>query len=306
MNLKKSLQRSLTIVLIPGAPRESRQWKVSAGFLWGVGGVAGFVLLANLFLTSSYLDTQIASEERQRLTEENTGLSQKLERMRWELADVSANYDVLVSREIAIREMFDLPVIDPEQRLLGVGGPASGTAIMVSRADELAYKNEVEVDRLNRLARFELEKFAEIVEALSDKKRRLDHTPSIRPSRGWLSRGIGMKRNPFTGSMQYHSGIDLANHRGTPIVATADGKVSKAHRNGGMGKMVVIKHGFGLVTRYGHLDKILVKAGTKVKRGDVIGLMGSTGYSTGSHLHYEVIRNGKSKNPLNYIIDTNY
>ena len=306
MSIKKALQRNITIVLIPGAPRESRQWKVSAGFLWAVGGAACLVIAANLFLTSSYFDRQIAAEERQRLTDENAGLSQKLERLRWELADVSANFDVLVSREIAIREMFELPEIDLEQRLLGVGGPVSGPPIMVSRADEIAYKSEVEVDRLNRLARFELEKYAEIIEALSDKKRRLDHTPSIRPSRGWFSRGIGMKRNPFTGAMQYHAGIDLANRRGTPIVTTADGKVSKARRNGGMGNLVVINHGFGMVTRYGHLDKILVKSGSKVKRGDVIGLMGSTGYSTGTHLHYEVIKHGKSKNPLNYIIDTNY
>lgn len=306
MNLKKAMQRSLTIVLIPGAPRESRQWRVSAGFLWAVGAAGCLIIVANLFLTSNYLDKEINAEQGRRMMEENAALSEKLERLRWELADVSANYEALVSREIAIRELFELPEIDPEQRMLGVGGQISEPPILASRANEVAYQSGVEIDRLNRLARFELEKYAEIIEALSDKKRRLDHTPSIRPSRGWLSRGIGMKRNPFTGSMQYHSGIDLANRRGTPVVATADGKVSMARRNGGMGNMVILKHGFGLVTRYGHLDKILVKSGSKVKRGDVIGLMGSTGYSTGSHLHYEVIRNGKSKNPLKYIIDTNY
>ena len=154
MNLKKTLQRSFTIVLIPGAPRESRQWKVSAGFLWAVGAAGCLIIVANLFLTSSYLDKQVNAEQGRWMMEENAALSGKLERLRWELADVSANYEALVSREIAIREMFELPEIDPEQRLVGVGGPISEPPILASRADEVAYQSEVEVDRLNRLARF--------------------------------------------------------------------------------------------------------------------------------------------------------
>ncbi|MFQ5606712.1 MAG: M23 family metallopeptidase, partial [Candidatus Zixiibacteriota bacterium] len=280
--------------------------RVNAGFLYMAVVVAISVVALNLVFGMRYLDQRVAYEERERLRTENTDLAQKYEKLRWELADVSASYDELVEQEILIREMFDLPEIDPEQRLLGVGGPAPAQAELALGVDGMAYQNGTEIDRLNRLARFELEKFGEVVSALSDKKRRLNHTPSISPCRGWLSRGIGMKRNPFTGSMQYHAGIDLANHRGTPVVATADGKVTRARRQGGMGRMVIIGHGFGMVTRYGHLDKILVKPGQKVKRGDVIGLMGSSGYSTGPHLHYEVIKNGKSVNPLKHIIKTNF
>ena len=112
-----------------------------------------------------------------------------------------------------------------------------------------------------------------------------------------------MKYDPFTGYKQMHRGIDIANHTGTPIIATADGVVKATQSSAGMGKFVVINHGYGFQTRYGHLSQIKVKAGQHVKRGDVIALMGSTGYSTGPHLHYEVIRNGNFLNPAKYILN---
>jgi murein DD-endopeptidase MepM/ murein hydrolase activator NlpD len=112
-----------------------------------------------------------------------------------------------------------------------------------------------------------------------------------------------MKHDPFTGYKQMHRGIDIANHSGTPIIATADGVVRDTSRVAGMGRLITIDHGFGFKTRYGHLSEITVKNGQRVKRGDVVGLMGSTGYSTGPHLHYEVLRNGQFINPTKYILN---
>jgi len=97
--------------------------------------------------------------------------------------------------------------------------------------------------------------------------------------------------------------IDIANHTGTPVIATADGVVRGAGRTTGMGKLVTVDHGYGFKTRYGHLSEIKVKNGQRVKRGDIIALMGSTDYSTGPHLHYEVIRNGKFMSPAKYILN---
>ena len=111
-----------------------------------------------------------------------------------------------------------------------------------------------------------------------------------------------MKHDPFTGYKRLHRGLDISNNTGTPIIATADGVINKTATDNGLGKFIVIDHGYGFKTRYGHLSKISVKRGQKVKRGDVIGLMGSTGYSTGPHLHYEVIRNGKFLNPRKFIL----
>ncbi|MCK4427176.1 MAG: M23 family metallopeptidase, partial [candidate division Zixibacteria bacterium] len=132
------------------------------------------------------------------------------------------------------------------------------------------------------------------------------HTPSIRPSAGYLSRGFGIKIDPFTGRKQPHLGIDLATDIGTPVYATAEGRVSFVGRDRGLGRMIRINHLFGYTTVYAHLSQVKVKRGEHVKRGEVIGAVGNTGYSTGPHLHYEVRFRGQPKNPLNYILSSQY
>jgi murein DD-endopeptidase MepM/ murein hydrolase activator NlpD len=123
-------------------------------------------------------------------------------------------------------------------------------------------------------------------------------TPSIWPARGWLSSTMGRRSDPFTGDDDFHAGLDIAGERGQPVFATAAGTVSHVGYQGGYGNLIVVDHGFGLQTRYGHLLNYSVKQGAKVKRGDVIGHVGNTGRSTGYHLHYEVLANGKLLNPL--------
>ena len=123
-------------------------------------------------------------------------------------------------------------------------------------------------------------------------------TPSMWPSYGWLSSGMGPRKDPITGGDDYHSGLDIAGERGQPVYATAAGTVQHVGRQGAYGNLIVIDHGFGLETRYGHLQKFLVKPGAKVQRGDVIGQVGATGRATGYHLHYEVVANGRLINPL--------
>ena len=125
-----------------------------------------------------------------------------------------------------------------------------------------------------------------------------DATPSMWPSIGWLSSTMGMRKDPFTGVPAYHSGLDIASERGNSVFATADGTVKHVGRRGNYGNLIVIDHGFGLETRYGHLLKYLVTPGAKVNRGDVIAQVGATGRATGSHLHYEVVANDRLINPL--------
>jgi murein DD-endopeptidase MepM/ murein hydrolase activator NlpD len=126
----------------------------------------------------------------------------------------------------------------------------------------------------------------------------LNATPSIWPIHGWLSAGFGMRPDPFTGDADFHPGLDISAEKGTPIHATAAGVVELAAPSGDYGNLVVINHGFGLVTRYGHMSKFAVWQGQEVKRGDIIGYVGATGRATGPHLHYEVLANGKLMNPL--------
>jgi murein DD-endopeptidase MepM/ murein hydrolase activator NlpD len=123
-------------------------------------------------------------------------------------------------------------------------------------------------------------------------------TPSIWPAHGWLTGTFGGRADPFTGERGFHQGLDIATEKGQPVYATADGQVDAASYTGDYGNLIVLRHDFGLSTRYGHLSGFRVRPGTSVKRGDVIGLVGSTGRSTGAHLHYEILANGKLINPL--------
>ncbi len=138
---------------------------------------------------------------------------------------------------------------------------------------------------------------------LDDKRQRLVSSPSIWPTKGWLTSRFGTRVSPFTGRRQKHSGIDIAAADGTPIHAPARGRVAFAGRKGPLGNALVLDHGFGVKTVYGHTKEILVKTGDTVERGDRIALIGSTGRSTGPHLHYVVEVKGKPRNPLDYIFD---
>jgi murein DD-endopeptidase MepM/ murein hydrolase activator NlpD len=123
-------------------------------------------------------------------------------------------------------------------------------------------------------------------------------TPSIWPAHGWLTSTFGGRSDPFSGEPAFHQGLDISTEKGQPVFATANGRVESASYTGDYGNLIVIHHGFGLTTRYGHMSGFAVKPGKQVRRGDVIGYVGSTGRSTGTHVHYEILANGKLINPL--------
>jgi murein DD-endopeptidase MepM/ murein hydrolase activator NlpD len=297
------LGKKLSFLLIGGSRDRMRQFSVSYGFLLISAAIIAFLFVADVYLTTSYVKSQSANSELKRLKEENKLLADKYEELQGKVSEIAGIYDELVEKEVVIRNIFSLPEISSDERQLGIGGPGQKFYPNVSETVRQAYEAKSDIDALLRLARFEKEKYEEVYDVLAEKKSILDHTPSILPTRGYRTRGFGMKYDPFTGYKQFHAGIDIANKTGTPIYATADGVVKYSGRLGGLGKLVTVNHGYGYQSRYGHLSKIKVKRGQKVRRGDLIGLMGSTGYSTGPHLHYEVIKNGKAVNPLEYILN---
>ncbi len=128
-------------------------------------------------------------------------------------------------------------------------------------------------------------------------------TPSIWPTHGWLSSSMGNRSDPFTGEKNFHPGLDISADTGDPVYATADGKITTASMAGNYGNLVVIDHGYGIETRYGHLSAFKVRDGQAVKRGDLLGLVGATGRATSSHLHYEVRANGRILNPLQLLLN---
>jgi murein DD-endopeptidase MepM/ murein hydrolase activator NlpD len=131
----------------------------------------------------------------------------------------------------------------------------------------------------------------------------LSSTPSIWPVRGWLTSGFGYRIDPFTGLRQFHEGLDIANRLGTPIIAPADGIVSRCSNSFGFGLTLEINHGYGIKTIYGHLSKTYVTVGHSVRRGERIAAMGSSGRATGPHLHYQVMLNDVPMSPMNYILN---
>ena len=152
------------------------------------------------------------------------------------------------------------------------------------------------------------------VSALTDKSTRLEafyrdqtlllsSTPSIWPVRGYLSAAFGNRLDPFTGRPDFHPGIDISTPIGTRIVAPADGIVLSCAQQGGYGNAIIVDHGYGVVSRYGHLESYNVRPGQRVRRGEVIGFVGNTGRSTGPHLHYEVWVREQAQNPIHFILD---
>lgn len=158
-------------------------------------------------------------------------------------------------------------------------------------------------ERLTGRANTRTESLELLLDQLDDKRVKLASMPSIWPARGWLTSRFGARVSPFTGRSQLHAGLDIASRQGTPIIAPAEGRVSYVGRKGPLGNTVILDHGFGVKTIYGHTHEIHVKAGEKVERGQLIAAIGSTGRSTGPHLHYVVEVSGKPRNPLDYIFD---
>ena len=193
------------------------------------------------------------------------------------------------------------------RRFFGIGGPSPEdireTLLLQRNEEELMKQMRGDLERLDGEATQETESLKELEGLLQNKQVQLTHTPSIWPTRGWFTSGFGYRISPFTGLRQMHDGIDISNRLGSPIIAPADGLVTNIGREWGFGKTLVISHGFGFSTRYGHLDKINVKIGQKVKRGQKVAEMGNTGRSTGPHLHYEVRLNGVPVNPMKYILN---
>lgn len=193
------------------------------------------------------------------------------------------------------------------RRFFGVGGPSHEdireTLLLQRNEEELMRQMRQDLERLDEEATAEGNSLKELESLLQNKRVQLTHTPSIWPTRGWFTSGFGYRISPFTGLRQMHEGIDISNRIGTPIMAPADGLVTNIGREWGFGKILVISHGFGFITRYGHLHRINVKVGQKVKRGQKIAEMGSTGRSTGPHLHYEVRVNGVPVNPIKYVLN---
>ena len=209
--------------------------------------------------------------------------------------------------EKKIRVIANLDLKNDQESLFGVGGSIpedlETNVDLAKRQTGLLREMHAQVGNLDLAAVNQKTGFSSLLKALEGQRNLLACTPAIRPVKGWMTSRFGYRNSPFTGRRELHKGLDIANRKGTQIIAPADGNVKFTGRRGLLGKTLDIDHGHGMVTRYGHLKEILKKRGEPVKRGDIIAEMGDTGRSTGPHLHYEVHLNGVPVNPAKYILN---
>lgn len=249
-----------------------------------------------------FMSFMINSRENTELKAENETLRSHLNQVETRLSGVGDVLSTLSTTDKMVRMMVDMPVVDDDVRQVGVGGsPLESPA---SDIDPQLSNVLWTLDRVDREIELQKTSFEEIHQKLTEDQERLDHTPTQRPVQGgFISSGFGVRRDPFTKSMNRHEGIDISQERGTPVSATAAGKVIYTGYYYSYGKFVVIDHGYGYQTAYGHLHAIDCREGQMVAKGQHIAQVGSTGRSTGCHLHYEVRVNGEPVDPSDYFFE---
>ncbi len=240
-------------------------------------------------------------------TEEVGHQREQIQQFAVEINDLKNRLLQLNHFEERIRVIANIDRPEDHDGLFGVGGSAPedlNPDIELTQPHQRLIKDmHRQVDQLDQAAENQQDGFESLLDKLEAQKNLLAHTPAIRPVQGWQTSGFGYRQSPFTGKKEFHKGLDIANRKGTEIIATADGVVSFVGQKGSLGNIVVIDHGHGITTRYAHLESAVQKSGANVKRGEVIAKMGNTGRSTGPHLHYEVRLNGVPIDPTKYIMN---
>jgi len=299
--------RKITIFVVPDGTKKVKQFKIPKLFL------SLFVLLSivcSAFLFSIVQDYYIIKSSLPRLSElkrENVQQKRQCIYLAQRINQITKRMVDLNEFDRKLKTMVNLKTGEDDSQFKGVGGSDPILLDPKHAIDKthgaLVRSMHRALDNLDHEIAFGKEDKEGLFKFLENQKMLLASTPSIRPAKGWMSSGFGYRVSPFTGQKEFHRGIDLATRMGAPIVAPADGMISSITSDHGYGRIFTINHGYGVVTKYAHLKKALVKKGQYVKRGETIALVGNTGRSTGPHLHYEVHLNKVTVDPLRYILN---
>ena len=293
------MKRSYTVIFVPHTGERHKKWRLSAGTLKTLAILAGIAVVTAGALTAHYFSFYQELTELRELRLGNAEL--KRQNLEYEVSVEELNQQVASLEDFVMKLSVMAGLSEGTQAADGgVGGPSD---LEFNPAPSAYGQVRDELDRM-RGELTDLEEQSRVLEAFyAQNAVMLASTPSIWPVRGYFSSTYGYRKDPFTGQRAMHYGVDISTPTGRPVVATADGIVLYAARRGTYGNVVVIDHKFDLMTRYAHLSKFAVKAGTRVKRGDVIGYVGSTGRSRAPHLHYEVWVDDRAVHPLDYILE---
>ncbi|HNW58053.1 MAG TPA: M23 family metallopeptidase [bacterium] len=286
----------------------SLSWKKIVGFIGlGIAAIVLVVVVSSTLINILFSDYQVAN-----LSRSNSRLQALLTDMTSQVRTIEAKLQSVEKQDDDLRVFVDMPTINSDIKKMGVGGNVNAAAIDLTygsgNVNQQAFQMKNLLDNLSQRAELAVESRQEIMNEYYSNLRRLKQTPSIRPlGGGRVTDKFGYRLDPFIDRFKHHEGVDFSAPRGTEVYAAADGKVVEVvtnyRPNYDYGKYVLINHGFGRLTRYAHLESIAVKPGQTINRYTVIGRVGDTGRSTGPHLHYEVIVDGKPVDPFQYIMD---
>ncbi len=302
MSLKK-----ITVVFVPDGTSGTRQFRLPKVVLYAliVSLIGGGVCLGWIF--QDYVGLRTKMPRLAQLERENEFQKEQFLHLAERITKMTERVGELEAVDHRLRVMVNMETSENSGPSNGVGGP--DPALLDPREaakksfSSLVRKMHRSLDNLNDEIAYGKKEKAQLEKFLEEQKTLLASTPSIWPTKGWLSSGFGYRTSPFTGQKEFHKGIDISARLKAPIIAPANGIVRFVGWDHGYGKSIIISHGHGIKTRYAHLQKALVKKGQYVKRGDTIALVGNTGRSTGPHLHYEVHVNKMAVNPLRYILN---
>ena len=269
--------------------------------------LSAFVYFCSIFFFYDYIQIKKEVFELNRLRLETQAQKTQIQSFSDRIKDLETQLSRLKDFDGKIRIIANIEKGQEMTPIMGIGGPSSSDIREKLKRENddngLIEQMRSDIERLKSEAMSREESLSELEKLLQSKRERLVHTPSIWPAVGWVTSDFGFRINPFTGLTHMHEGIDISNRVGTPVIAPADGVISDIGNDWIHGKVLVITHGFGMTTRYAYLNKVLVRVGQKVKRGEKIAEIGMSGRTTGPHLHYEVRLDGIPINPMRYILN---
>lgn len=301
-------KQNYTLLFISSRSSAMRRFHLPGWFLTSaVGGMTITLLIAIAASTYAWVLKREATELREtRSAYLHQGM--QLRRVTRKMEDMQSLIQRLNEMDFKLRLITGLDRDPPATMLYGVGNISGGSAASKTADAKLARLDTIDLlhkdlGKLANLLISQEERFNELKAHLADRRDIVERTPYRRPLKGFISSHYGMRSDPFTGQMRMHEGIDIVAPTGTPVRAPANGIVTFSSVDGGMGRMVVLDHGYGVVTRYGHHQANLVRAGQRVQRGDIIATVGSSGHSTGPHLHYEIRIHDRAVDPRRMFLD---
>jgi murein DD-endopeptidase MepM/ murein hydrolase activator NlpD len=308
------MSKSFTFYLMSNTGAPVRRTTVSRKFVWTIVFITALAMAMTGTGLYDYIQIRKAFHMTQALSAVSAAKSLTIADQRHQFQEFAKEIDTLKARLVAlntfekkIRIIANFENQDRNAGLFGMGGAIpedlDPKKSLSEKHNSLIREMHSQTHQLDSLSVNQAESFQSLLKYLESQVDMLAATPSIRPTAGWVTSRFAYRRSPFTGRREFHSALDIANRIGTPIVATAAGKVTYAGRRRLLGNMIEIDHGHGFVTRFSHCNTLKTKVGDLVKRGETIALLGNSGRSTGPHLHYQIYLSGVPVNPEKYIIN---